>query len=174
MVFILWIACGVIGAMIGSGKGEAFSSGCLGLLLGPIGIIIALVSSGNRIKCPLCKGVIPKDAAICMHCRSDLRPEKPAARDLGPPLAPLPDADDEDETGPDREGAALFTVAVILIVGVGGIWLINRSNREPEPQPGHFAAPVFQPSPAPPSTPGPTHDPSPSPKPAKKKKSGAG
>ena len=42
--FILWLLCGIIGAAITSNKGRGSCSGfALGFLLGPIGLIIALV-----------------------------------------------------------------------------------------------------------------------------------
>lgn len=73
--FIIWIACGLISAMIASGNG---SSGCvffiLGILLGPIGIIIALLSSGQ--KCPECGKKISNDAKTCPYCRTKFDDEK--------------------------------------------------------------------------------------------------
>ena len=67
---VVWIICGVVAAIIASAKG---SSGCgfaiVGFLLGPLGIIIALVSSGE--KCFYCKKRIHKDASICPYCKKE-------------------------------------------------------------------------------------------------------
>ena len=41
---VIWLACGVVGAMIMSGRGRSSCGGfALGILLGPIGLIIALL-----------------------------------------------------------------------------------------------------------------------------------
>jgi DNA-directed RNA polymerase subunit RPC12/RpoP len=74
-VFI-WIICGIIAGMIGSSKGAGSSGFFLGFLLGPLGIIIALVMSGNKIKCPYCKKEIDPKAIKCPYCQSEIVKEK--------------------------------------------------------------------------------------------------
>ncbi len=87
MEFIfIWLIFGVISALIASNKGR---SGCgwfiIGVLLGPLGIILALVISKNedrttrnvrdrrdRKACPYCKEFIKVNAVKCKHCGSDL------------------------------------------------------------------------------------------------------
>lgn len=69
---IFWIICGIVAGMIGSGKGQGCFGFIIGFLLGPIGIIIALISKGNRKQCPYCKEYINKDATRCPKCQSDL------------------------------------------------------------------------------------------------------
>lgn len=73
-IVIFWIVCGVIAGMIGSNKGSGCAGFALGLLLGPLGIIIALIMKGNQKKCPFCKGDIPEDATTCKHCGKDIDP----------------------------------------------------------------------------------------------------
>jgi hypothetical protein len=71
-MFILWIACGIIAAAIGHRKGEAIGGLVIGLMLGPLGIIIALLSKGSRKECPYCKELIHKDATVCPRCQRDI------------------------------------------------------------------------------------------------------
>ena len=79
-ILILWFGCGIIAAIIASGKGR---SGCgwaiLGFLFGPFGILGAAVMSSDRRKarrgeryCPTCVGIIFNHATKCPHCGSDV------------------------------------------------------------------------------------------------------
>ena len=80
MTFLfIWFCFGIVGAMIAGGKGN---SGCggfvLGVLLGPIGLLIAFFSSdnddkkrektGDVKKCPYCAEYVKEDAVVCKHC----------------------------------------------------------------------------------------------------------
>ena len=72
MEFIfIWLACGVIAAIIGNRKGEGCLGFIIGFQLGPLGIIIACFSKGNRKTCQYCKELIHKDAIVCPKCQKD-------------------------------------------------------------------------------------------------------
>lgn len=72
------IVCGVIGGYIGSTKGEAIYGVVLGILFGPLGILLAFVSRGNRTQCEACRSWLDPGASICPHCRSARTPGEPA------------------------------------------------------------------------------------------------
>lgn len=92
-VFILfvWILFGIAAGIVLANKGR---SGCggflLGFLLGPIGLVIALVmradqaaldqeelSAGRARRCPSCAEIVRAEALKCKHCGADLPPEDP-------------------------------------------------------------------------------------------------
>ncbi|MFA4907839.1 MAG: hypothetical protein WC602_06205 [archaeon] len=66
-LFVLWLVFGIISAMVASNKGE---NGCLaaiiGFILGPIGLIIVIFTSGKR--CPKCFSRIHTKAMKCPKC----------------------------------------------------------------------------------------------------------
>jgi len=82
MVFVIfWIICGAVAATIASSKGGSALIGFIvGVLLGPLGIIIAFflgnekaaaqsqIQSGERKKCPRCAELVQPDALVCKHC----------------------------------------------------------------------------------------------------------
>lgn len=69
---ILWIICAFVGAALGSRKGRGGTGFILGLLFGPIGILIVLVIRGNRRSCSACKELIHKAATRCPHCQYEI------------------------------------------------------------------------------------------------------
>lgn len=80
---LIWILCGVVAAMIGAKKGEGCGGFILGVLLGPFGILIALLSKGNRKTCPHCKELIHQDATVCSRCQRDVAVQ-PSSKGKGP------------------------------------------------------------------------------------------
>src|SRR5665811_1329100 len=63
---------GIPSGIIGARKGMAGGGFWLGFLLGPIGLIIALVARGNRIPCSSCKELIQPDAKVCPRCQREV------------------------------------------------------------------------------------------------------
>lgn len=83
---VFWLICGAIAYYIYQGKGRAGFWGFLvGFMLGPLGIVYALVRSpdteraeqlqvkaGKAKRCPYCGEVIRTEARVCKHCGRDL------------------------------------------------------------------------------------------------------
>jgi len=70
-VFI-WLLMGLIAAAISSNKGKGSVHGFIyGMLLGPIGILWVIISTGKIKKCPFCKEFIKRDAVVCPMCQRD-------------------------------------------------------------------------------------------------------
>lgn len=72
-LILIWILCGIVAALIGGAKGRGCLGFILGILLGPFGILIMLVTPGDRIPCPYCRERIHPDATVCPHCQKEIK-----------------------------------------------------------------------------------------------------
>ena len=88
---IIWIVCGIIGGVIMEARSHSFGTGCvLGVLFGPLGILIAAVlalqppsattkptgmlAQQDRRPCPYCAEMIMRDAKVCHFCGREVEP----------------------------------------------------------------------------------------------------
>jgi uncharacterized membrane protein len=74
LAIFVWIVSILISAVIGARKGSPLGGTILGLILGPLGTVIVLLSGDkNRSACPYCAEQIQKAAKICPHCHKELQ-----------------------------------------------------------------------------------------------------
>ncbi len=84
-IFLCWLACAPLSAIVGARKGELWAAAVSGLFFGPLGIVFAILSRGNRVSCPFCKESIHEEATVCLHCRQTL-PQQPVEASTNPNL----------------------------------------------------------------------------------------
>ena len=83
---IVWLLCGLICTVIAGAKGRSsFGHFFIGVLFGPLGVILSLVmpkntdrleklalNAGDLKKCPQCAEIVKSEAIKCKHCLSEL------------------------------------------------------------------------------------------------------
>ncbi|NKB66352.1 MAG: hypothetical protein GKR89_04780 [Candidatus Latescibacteria bacterium] len=76
----LWLICGAFGGAIANARTGAGGKGfVLGLLLGPLGLILAFFVGARS--CPHCHGKVHNNARVCRHCGRDIpRPKQTISR----------------------------------------------------------------------------------------------
>lgn len=80
LAFLGALVCCATGYGIGATRNRASQGAWLGLLLGPIGIIIILILTplpeavpvGPQRKCPFCAELVLTEAKVCRFCQRDL------------------------------------------------------------------------------------------------------
>ncbi len=72
MIILFWITCAIVAAVVGGRNGRGGTGFLLGLIFGPLGIVLAFFIRGQRRECPACKELIHKDANRCPRCQTDL------------------------------------------------------------------------------------------------------
>lgn len=97
IAILIWLACGVVAAMIAQSRG---GSGCLwfglGVLFGPFGLLFSFASGSDR-KCPHCQSRIHLQATRCPKCQAELGKQPPSAHWADKRLPAL--VDDQREPG---------------------------------------------------------------------------
>lgn len=71
---LLWILFAIVAALIGSPKGQGVLGFILGLLFGPLGVLIMLFTKGSKRECPYCKELVKQNATVCAHCQKEITP----------------------------------------------------------------------------------------------------
>lgn len=77
LYLMLWLLCALTAAYVYNQKGRSLWIGALaGLILGPIGVILALLTSKRAPalptkQCPHCKTQIDWNARVCPTCKGD-------------------------------------------------------------------------------------------------------
>src|SRR5262245_18245330 len=70
--FVGWVACILIGVLIGRTRGRGEFGGLVSALLGRLGWLIVLLCGDSRAKCPACFSAIPdKRATRCRSCGAE-------------------------------------------------------------------------------------------------------
>jgi hypothetical protein len=84
VLLAVWVGLGFAGGAIGRSKGMENSGFLLGLLLGPIGLIIIAVTQPSQerrdqvarkqgmVSCPHCNEFVRPGASVCRHCQHEM------------------------------------------------------------------------------------------------------
>ncbi len=70
LVVVFWLLCAIVATVLGAQKNAALTSFVAGLLFGPLGILVVVISAGNTKRCPACRKNVDPKATICPYCRT--------------------------------------------------------------------------------------------------------
>lgn len=166
LLILIWFISVVASAVVATKKGEPYAGTFLGLVLGPLGLLVCLLSGyANRRRCPYCAELIMKKAVVCPHCHRAA--DESCVRDRSQPLLgwrPAFGADRWKDAGyrlierldqltPNRRIALFAVICISVIVAVANFLeaptdteggKIARSD--PPPQQARQDAPPDSPS----------------------------
>ena len=71
ILLFIWLPSWIATIIISSKKGEGCVSVFSGLLFGPIALIVAIVSKGNKDNCQYCRELINRKAIVCPFCQKE-------------------------------------------------------------------------------------------------------
>lgn len=126
-LLIAWAFCGLIAGVIASNKGRPGAGWLLlGILLGPFGILLALVvpadrrqldaealASGAMRKCSMCAELVRREALRCRYCGAELAPLGTGIRN-----APVPPPRAAGRFDCARCGRAKPAEAAVMLAGL--------------------------------------------------------
>jgi hypothetical protein len=69
-----WVSSALVASEFASARGRGKAGFFLGLLYGPLGVIMALLLPSAAGRCPFCYEPVHSKATICPHCGSTLSP----------------------------------------------------------------------------------------------------
>ena len=143
--FIFWLIVNcVVGYLIGQQKNDVGSAIVVSILLGPIGWLIAGLSSGNLRKCPHCAEFVKPEATVCRHCGKDL--PLPAAAPVKVPKPLLPP---QKASKGEKIVLAPFLSAITIALIVVPLVLSVAYQKKPQPDSNleSPSSPAAQPAP---------------------------
>jgi hypothetical protein len=95
---VAMIPCAILGYIVGSPKNAGFEGAFLGILFGPIGVIVAFAVD-FRLRCPHCHGRLDGEPRVCPHCQGPILPRRPVEQ----PAAAVVLTDPEEERRQEEE-----------------------------------------------------------------------
>jgi hypothetical protein len=70
---LIWLICGIVAAGIYMSKDRSPVGAFIGgLILGPIAVLLALLTPHSGKKCPACAEYVQRAATVCKHCGKTL------------------------------------------------------------------------------------------------------
>lgn len=72
IIFVVWIVSIIVAGAIGDRREATYSAVALGVLLGPLGVLITALAIDGRAKCPHCGTRRERGFSVCPACRREV------------------------------------------------------------------------------------------------------